>query len=225
MKWFKHDSNAHTDAKLEKLRIRYGMEGYGLYWYCLELIVRNVEHDNITFELEHDAEIISRHTGIHQDSVQEMMKHMVDLKLFENTDGRITCLKIAKRLDSSMTSNPELRKLLRKYHDSIMTKSDLVMPEEKRREEIRTEKNRKNICVVTDTPTPKTSKKFTKPTLQEIQDYCRSRHNDVDPIKFFNFYESKNWMVGKNPMKNWKAAVITWERSTPSTQSEMVNAI
>ena len=52
---------------------------------------------------------------------------------------------------------------------------------------------------------------FRKPTIQEIEDYCRERQNDVDAVAFFNFYESKGWMVGRNPMKDWKAAVITWE--------------
>jgi hypothetical protein len=55
MKWFKHDSDASNDAKLKKLRLKYGAQGYGIYWYCLELIARNVEKHNLTFELEHDA--------------------------------------------------------------------------------------------------------------------------------------------------------------------------
>jgi hypothetical protein len=59
MRWFKHDADANADAKLKKVRIKYGMQGYGLYWYCLELIAGNVDVDNITFELEHDAEIIA----------------------------------------------------------------------------------------------------------------------------------------------------------------------
>lgn len=93
MKWFKHDSNANTDAKLRKLRIKYGMEGYGLYWYCLELIAQIVDKNNLTFELEHDAEIISHDTGIHVERVQEMMTSMVNLGLFENNNGAVTCLK------------------------------------------------------------------------------------------------------------------------------------
>ena len=43
MKWFKHDATAGMDAKLKKLRLRYGLEGYGLYWYLLECIARTVE--------------------------------------------------------------------------------------------------------------------------------------------------------------------------------------
>ena len=60
---------------------------------------------------------------------------------------------------------------------------------------------------------------FIKPTLEDVTQYCKERNNDVEPIKWLNFYESKGWMVGKNPMKNWKAAIITWEttKSTPKT--------
>ncbi len=99
MKWYKHDANANCDAKLRKVRLKYGMEGYGLYWYCLELIAQNVEKHNLSFELEHDAEIIAADVGIHFELVQEMMVFMVDLGLFEQENGIITCLKLAKRTD------------------------------------------------------------------------------------------------------------------------------
>lgn len=58
----------------------------------------------------------------------------------------------------------------------------------------------------------KSSPKFKKPSLDEIRDYCLSRSNSVDPEQFYNFYESKGWMVGKTPMKDWKASVRTWEK-------------
>ncbi len=99
MKWYKHDANANCDAKLRRVRLKYGMEGYGLYWYCLELIAQNVEKHNLSFELEHDAEIIAADTGIHFELVQEMMMFMVDLGLFERENGIITCLKLAARTD------------------------------------------------------------------------------------------------------------------------------
>jgi hypothetical protein len=51
------------------------------------------------------------------------------------------------------------------------------------------------------------------PTLEQVTSFCSERGNIVDPHKFFNHYESNGWKVGRNPMKNWKAAVITWERS------------
>lgn len=53
----------------------------------------------------------------------------------------------------------------------------------------------------------------TRPTLEEVVAYCRERRNKVDPDKWFAYYESNGWRVGKNPMKNWKAAIRTWEKS------------
>ena len=55
-------------------------------------------------------------------------------------------------------------------------------------------------------------KRFVKPTLQEVIDYCEEKRNGVDPEKWFNYYESNGWKVGKNSMKNWKACVNTWAR-------------
>ena len=56
------------------------------------------------------------------------------------------------------------------------------------------------------------SSRFQKPSIEEIREYCISRGNQVDPEQFFNFYESKGWVVGKSPMKDWRAAVHTWEK-------------
>tara|TARA_R100000541_G_scaffold9480_1_gene17170 strand:- start:2525 stop:3190 length:666 start_codon:yes stop_codon:yes gene_type:complete len=57
-------------------------------------------------------------------------------------------------------------------------------------------------------------KRFKKPSTEEIELYCKERKNNVDVFKFFNFYESNGWKVGKNPMKDWKASVRTWEANT-----------
>ena len=51
-----------------------------------------------------------------------------------------------------------------------------------------------------------------KPSVEEIKQYCLDRNNGIDAEQFFDFYESKNWYVGKNKMKNWQAAVRTWEK-------------
>ena len=64
-----------------------------------------------------------------------------------------------------------------------------------------------------DNTDPKVTKCFIPPTLDEVKDYCRERGNNVEPEKFVDFYSSKGWMVGKNRMKDWKAAVRTWERT------------
>ena len=64
-------------------------------------------------------------------------------------------------------------------------------------------------------PPPSASKRFVPPTLAEVQSYVAERQSPVDPQGFIDFYASKGWMVGKTPMKDWKAAcrnAETWER-------------
>ena len=58
----------------------------------------------------------------------------------------------------------------------------------------------------------KKSKRFKKPTIEEVSVYCRERKNIIDAEYFVDYYESKGWYVGKSPMKDWKAAVRNWER-------------
>lgn len=62
--------------------------------------------------------------------------------------------------------------------------------------------------------------RFTPPTIQEVQVYCMSRHNNVDPEKFIDFYSAKGWMIGKNKMKDWKAAVRTWEKGEKEVKKD-----
>ena len=56
------------------------------------------------------------------------------------------------------------------------------------------------------------AKRFYPPTLDEVKQYCEERNNNIDPMAFIDFYSSKGWMIGKNRMKDWKAAGRTWER-------------
>lgn len=69
-----------------------------------------------------------------------------------------------------------------------------------------------------------TTKKFQKPTIAEIINYCKEIKATIDAEKFYNYYESNGWKVGKNAMKDWKAAVRTWQRnnrySVPTTSSK-----
>lgn len=57
-------------------------------------------------------------------------------------------------------------------------------------------------------------KKFSVPTLEEVQSYCQERNNNVDAEHFIDYYSSKGWMVGKSKMKDWRACVRTWERNS-----------
>lgn len=72
-------------------------------------------------------------------------------------------------------------------------------------------------------PKPPRSK-FTKPSLEEVAEYCRERQNDVDPQRFIDYYESNGWKVGRNPMKDWKATVRSWESRQGQSKSNRQSA-
>lgn len=56
-------------------------------------------------------------------------------------------------------------------------------------------------------------KRFAVPTVEEVDAYCRERGNNVDAQRFVDFYASKGWRIGKEPMRDWRACVRTWERN------------
>lgn len=202
MEWFRHDSNANLDEKLQEVLLDYGLEGYGLYWYCVELIVGKTSAENITFELKHDARIIARNTGSTVKRVEEVMTKFIALGLFENTSGRITCLKIAKRLMGSATSNPQMRNLIKDIkssHDDIMTASDKITPDK-----IRIDKK---------------DKKEEKDKIDKI-DYIDKKTTSRTIVlddgfdEFWNYYPKK---VGKD------AAKKIWKNKTPNINDVIVS--
>ena len=86
-------------------------------------------------------------------------------------------------------------------------------PIDKKVKEINTRVNITSINNITGTASEKKQKKFVKPTVEEIKAYCQERKNDIDAEYFYDHYESQDWKVGKNPMKDWKATIRNWERN------------
>jgi len=146
MKWFKHDSDANLDDKLQNLMLDHGLKGYGLYWYCLELIANKFDHTNINLDLKHDARIIAKNTGETVKEIEDMMLRMVELDLFSQSQGIIQCLKLGTRFEASASSHPLVRDMVKKLkagNGKVVIKSqsnhNTVTAEEKRIEEKRTE--------------------------------------------------------------------------------------
>lgn len=68
------------------------------------------------------------------------------------------------------------------------------------------------------------SSRFTPPTIEEVKAYCLERKNGVNADKWFNHYASKGWKVGREGMKDWKAAVRTWESDVIPPQNKVPEA-
>lgn len=140
IKWFKHDADANRDRKLQDLVLDYGMEAYGLYWYVVEQIAYGVDESNFTFDLKEDSRIIAKDTGMQRQKVEDIIRYMVDIGLFQESGNVIYCFKLLDRMDSSQTSNKKFRLMIqqakeerenqkkgisKKSHDSVKIKSGL----------------------------------------------------------------------------------------------------
>jgi hypothetical protein len=114
-----------------------------------------------------------------------------------------------------------------KLNTSIVPKQDHSIVPKRHQEVDQYEKDQlkktKRGCAV---DSPQKNQRFEKPSIQEVSDYCIERHNNVDAEGFVAYYESNGWKVGRNPMKDWKASVRTWERrnfadtSRPATTND-----
>ena len=218
MKWFKHDSNAHADAKLKRVKHRYGITGYGIYWYCVELVASKIDSKNITFALEEDAELISIEWNIDELLVQDILDYFVELKLFEGAGPVFTCFKLAKRLDDTNSKNPQIKSILSRLNPNI---SDNVGETPKDSGQTRLDKIRldKTIKKKGGKPPTTKNKRFEPPSVQDVIDYKNERNSHIDPNRFVDYYMSTGWMINKNKMKDWKATFRGWE----SRESNHVN--
>ena len=72
-------------------------------------------------------------------------------------------------------------------------------------------------------PPRKTASRFTPPTLEEVSSYCDERNNGVDAQRFIDYYTSNGWKVGRNAMKDWRAAIRTWERGSDAKMKKIAS--
>lgn len=84
----------------------------------------------------------------------------------------------------------------------------------------RLELGKDRLDILADKPPAQKRKAFTPPTVDEVRDYCKERNNGIDAQHFVDYYMANGWMVGKNHMKDWKAAVRTWERNDTKRQNQ-----
>lgn len=126
MKWFKHFSSMRLDTKIKRLINKFGIEGYGLYNYILECIAFNLEANKPVPEIEETAQDLAIELRMDTLKVEEIIRYCFELNLFElnKKNNRIMCLKLLNHLDNTLSSNPEIRKILNNFNKLQETSSD-----------------------------------------------------------------------------------------------------
>ena len=210
----------------DELKILESMkDGYLYSNILLKLYLRSLKNDGklvVNDRIPYNAEMLASVTGHQVGTIKQALSMFKELGLIEILEnGAIYMLDIQNFIGKGSTEADRQRLYDRRISDERKQKKltqsrNLEEILEKSTSEIEIElekqiKIEKEIDSSASTTTKR--KRFEKPTLSEIKAYCIERGNKVDAQHFFDYYESNGWKVGKNSMKDWKAAVRTWERS------------
>lgn len=206
----------------DELKILESMkDGYLYSNILLKLYLRSLKNDGklvVNDRIPYNAEMLASVTGHQIGTIKQALSIFKDLGLIDVLEnGAIYMLDIQNfigRGSSEADRKREYRQRIETDRTNVQTKVREIS--EKSPPEIELElkkeiKIEKEIDSSASTTTKR--KRFEKPTLSEIEQYCIERKNNVNAEQFFDYYESNGWKVGKNSMKDWKASVRTWERS------------
>nr|UWI02479.1 MAG: protein of unknown function DUF4373 [Bacteriophage sp.] len=210
--YFQHDYNARSDPKLQEVLIEHGAMGLGVFWCIVEQLYEQGGClplklcKSIAFALHVESTVV------------ESIVH--DFGLFQNDGEMFWSNSVKSRLDKRKTIS-ETRKLAAikrwKSVQNIQEQSnsnanalqDISKGKEIKGKEIDNKENIKE----------KSGHRFSPPTIEEIRLYILEKGYSFDAERFFDFYESKGWFVGKNKMKDWKAAIRNWAKGEKERRS------
>lgn len=186
--------------------------------FYLKLLVESIDHEGalrFSDAVPYNEQMLSVITNTNVDVVRSAMKLFIELKMIEVLDDATIYMTEVSKLIGSETKWAE-KKRIQRQRDNVQLLSSNC-PTEK---EIELEKEKE---IDKEKEVIKPQKRFVKPTIEEVQAYCQERNKGVDAQRWYDYYSSNGWKVGKNPMKDWKAAVRTWERSDSNGKPKSIN--
>lgn len=210
----------------DELKILESMkDGYLYSNILLKLYLRSLKNDGklvVNDRIPYNAEMLASVTGHQVGTIKQALSMFKELGLIEILEnGAIYMLDIQNFIGKGSTEADRQRLYDRRISDERKQKKltqsrnlEEILKKSTPEIEIELEKEikiEKEIDSSANTTTKR--KRFEKPSISDIKQYCIERNNNVNAEHFFDYYESNGWKVGKNSMKDWKAAVRTWERS------------
>lgn len=207
----------------DELKILESMkDGYLYSNILLKLYLRSLKNDGklvVNERIPYSADMLASVTGHQVGTIKQALSVFKDLGLIDVLDnGAIYMLDIQNFIgkgSSEADRKREYRQRIEIERTNVQTNLRQISDKNPPEIEIELEKDieiEKEIHSSVKSTTTK-RKRFEKPTLSQITQYCLERNNSVNAEQFYDYYESNGWKVGKNSMKDWKACVRTWERN------------
>jgi hypothetical protein len=229
--FFSHDMNARHDPKVSAMRCVYGTEGYGWFWMLVEMMA---ESDG--YQLDYASKYTTTAYAMQLQCKPDIMHKFIhdcitEFELFEADDMYFWSNSLRNRLHYRDAVSEKRTKAARKrweksdddanamqMHSKCNANAMQNDANETKQNETKQNETKQDIA---DKPPP--VKRFTPPSLEEVQAYCSERKNNVDAEKWLDYYTSNGWKVGKVKMSDWKAAVRTWEKNAKGGGKSEVN--
>ena len=207
----------------DELKILESMkDGYLYSNILLKLYLRSLKNDGklvVNERIPYSVDMLASVTGHQVGTIKQALSVFKDLGLIDVLDnGAIYMLDIQNFIgkgSSEADRKREYRQRIETDRTNVQTNLRQISDKSPPEIEIELEKDieiEKEIDSSAKSTTTK-RKRFEKPTLSQITQYCLERNNCVNAEQFYDYYESNGWKVGKNAMKDWKACVRTWERN------------
>lgn len=223
--WLKLEKDFFRSKTIKRLRKQAGGDTYTII--VMELQLQAIGSNGlIKLEgIESPEEELALEIDENPDNVKVVLNYLFRVGWAEILDEKTLFFPCAIERTGSETQAAERMRQMRNRNNVTQSRNDVttalldrsknVTLEKRRdREEIETDNNyAQSFTDAKPTQKKKTRKSKIPPDIEEVRAYCQERQNGVDANVWFDFYSSKGWMVGKNKMVDWKAAIRTWERN------------
>ena len=216
--WLKLHKDFFQRKEIKRLRKIAGGDTYTIIY--LKMLLRSIMSDGkLYFDgLEDDfASELALDLDEKEENVQITVAYLIKSGLLEMCSDDEYYLPDAKDNTGTETAVASRVRKHREKQKALQCNTDVTQAKHLcNREKEKEKEKERELEIEKDSSAKSTTtkrKRFEKPTLSEIEQYCIERNNNVNAEQFYDYYESNGWKVGKNSMKDWKAAVRTWERS------------
>ncbi len=193
--------------------------------FYLKLLCESVDHEgNLRFsdQIPYSEDMLATITNTNVDVVRSAIKIFTQLDMMEVMDDGTYFMNRIEELIGSESYWAEKKRLQREQEKPLLLDNVQPMSNES---PTCPSKSKNKIESKNKSKSESKKKRFTPPSREDVQAYCVERGNQVDAEAFIDFYTSKGWMVGKNPMKDWKACVRTWEKRDSQQKADKGNRL
>lgn len=222
--YFAHDYNARNDPKLQNVLFDLGVEGIGVFWCIIEQLYEQGGKlplhycKSIAFALHVDFNMVERLVndyGLFKNDGQNMWSESVLNRLNRRTEvsekRKLAALARWRQgiENQSQTQAPASCRQVSENASVMQMQSNSNANAEHKGKEIKEKE------IIKEREKEKTARRFVPPTIEEVKARIVEMGYTFDAEAFIAFYQSNGWMVGKSKMKDWRAAMVTWQKREP----------